>query len=177
MKTDKNLAVQFLNRHASLNEYLNPRIDRIASSNHAKMIDSEFSLKTLASTIRKMKTQDITDICDLTRYASILEAESYTKNVSSIMSSLKSSGYNLVKKFNYWNRFNEFSYEGFNSAWIIDGLKFELQFHTRESYNVKINIHPLYEIARLIPEGSKILNHKMAMQWEDVKIPEDAINL
>jgi hypothetical protein len=177
MKTDKSLAVTFLNKHASLNEYLNPRIDKLASINHGKLVDSEFALKTLPSTIRKMKTQDINDICDLTRYAIILEAESYTKNVSSIIHDIKASGIQMVKKFNYWNRYNEFSYEGFNSAWDIDGLKFELQFHTRESYNVKINIHPLYEIARLIPEGSKILNHKMSIQWKNVKVPENAINL
>jgi len=71
----------------------------------------------------------------------------YTEGVWSDIARLQEQGFKLEKRKNSWS---DEQYKGINSQWIepVSGQRFEVQFHTRISFEAKQITHPAYERLR-----------------------------
>jgi hypothetical protein len=90
---------------------------------------------------------------DAIRYTFQYEETSYTKGVRADIEHLKDHGFTLDKLKNFWS---DEQYKGINSQWIEpdSGQRFEMQFHTRISFEAKQLTHGAYERLRA-PEPHK----------------------
>ena len=89
---------------------------------------------------------------DAIRYTFQYEEEArYTRDVYADITHLRNQGFKLEKLTNYWS---DDQYKGINSQWIdLDtGQRFEVQFHTRISYEAKQLTHAAYERLRSEPK-------------------------
>lgn len=84
---------------------------------------------------------------DAIRYTFCLEPENYSGGYYDIKGRLESLGYEMYQSKNSWNHPE---YKGVNTRWVTqDGLRFEVQFHTPESFDAKQNVtHGSYERLR-----------------------------
>ena len=87
------------------------------------------------------------NIHDAVRYTLRYEDADYTEGVKSDVGRLKDQGFDLIKLKNFWN---DTEYKGINSQWNDrrTGQTFEVQFHTRESFEAKQITHKAYERLR-----------------------------
>lgn len=137
-------------------------IRKIAAFTKAKVVGLENRLKTEQSLARK-----IADIStkfkiqpekiasrnnDVLRYTFIFSDEKYQSGFNLTLDTLKIAGYNVAKIFNAWENENtpkDTGYRGINITVISSQKqKFELQFHTDESFRVKSETHNLYDEQR-----------------------------
>jgi len=90
----------------------------------------------------------ILQISDAIRYTLCFESSNYAKGYWDFNQRLESSGYRMIYCKNHWREDPE--YKGTNTRWISpEGQRFELQFHTPESYNAKQHVtHGAYERSR-----------------------------
>jgi hypothetical protein len=86
---------------------------------------------------------------DLNRYTLTFEPENYTQATQETYERLKALGHEPIpgSEKNTWQ---DPVYKGINTSWQSQesGQKFELQFHTPDSFQAKTDNHELYEIAR-----------------------------
>ena len=84
---------------------------------------------------------------DTIRYTFQYRESRYTQGVWTDIERLKGEGFKLDKLKNYWS---DDQYKGINSTWIEPdtGQRFEVQFHTRISFEAKQLTHPAYERIR-----------------------------
>ena len=84
---------------------------------------------------------------DAIRYTFQYQAAHYTQGVWMDIERLKSQGFELQKLRNSWS---DEQYKGINSQWIErdTGQRFEVQFHTRISFEAKDLTHDAYERIR-----------------------------
>jgi hypothetical protein len=84
---------------------------------------------------------------DAIRYTFQYREVHYTQGVWTDIGRLKGQGFELDKLRNFWA--NE-QYKGINSQWIEpdSGQRFEVQFHTRISFEAKQITHTSYERLR-----------------------------
>jgi hypothetical protein len=87
-------------------------------------------------------------------------------------------GYNTIEVKNYWLN-DMVPYNGINTTLkTLDGQKFEMQYHTLESFDLKNGeMHKLYEKQRLITDTSSEkymkLNDKMFELSDALEIPKN----
>lgn len=136
----------------------------IASAKDAKMVSLEERFKSPESLSRKLLDTatafniPINKIAsknnDTLRYTFVLGTEKYAIGFAEILSELKQKGYEVPKQkiWNAWKQAdtdNDKGYRGINITVISSQKqKFELQFHTVESFRLKTKTHGLYEEAR-----------------------------
>ena len=91
----------------------------------------------------KSVEQHVNEIHDGIRYTFVSDAEDYVRTVSQATDILKSNGFELGVRKNTWS--NE-EYKGVNTRWQDheSGCRFEVQFHTHESWQVKQATHHTY---------------------------------
>ncbi len=89
----------------------------------------------------------IEEIPDAIRYTFCLRLETYTAGYYDIMRRLEDRGYEMYYSKNWWTNPE---YKGINTRWVTpEGQRFEVQFHTPESFHTKQNVtHPAYERIR-----------------------------
>jgi hypothetical protein len=137
---------------------LTPAMRRIeAQLEHGRLADGteDFALKSpdrfkekLSQLIQdepdKSVEEHATDIHDGVRYTFLFDRQEYTKGIENATSLLESAGYEFGVRKNTWA--NE-EYKGINTRWrdYISGIRFEIQFHTPESWQVKQQTHETYE--------------------------------
>ncbi len=87
-------------------------------------------------------------IDDAVRYTLCIGIGDYANGHGYVQQNLERAGYKLAYRENHW--LNDPQYKGINSRWITpDGGRFELQFHTRESFYAKEQVtHPSYRRLR-----------------------------
>ena len=87
-------------------------------------------------------------INDAVRYTFCFDQDTYVDGHNDVVALLDASGYTATYSKNHW--LDGQQYKGINSQWrTADGGRFELQFHTRESYYAKETLtHPPYERLR-----------------------------
>lgn len=86
----------------------------------------------------------VREVPDAVRYTFCAQSESYTKGYYDIKERLESRGYEMYESRNSWDGTN---YRGINTRWVTqEGQRFEVQFHTAESYHAKEFVtHRAYE--------------------------------
>lgn len=158
------------------------QMQQLAGEHGAQLVGLDFRVKGKDSLQRKIaidaKTEHDTpaqsgaNISDAVRYTMEFSPESYTDGSRQTITELQNKGYDLNVK-NYWATGDP--YQGINIAAISPmGQKFELQFHTAQSFDVKQNInHPLYEQFRTSTDPSTRVSlwSKMSANAASIPIP------
>jgi hypothetical protein len=86
-------------------------------------------------------------VTDAVRFTFQYQEARYTQGVLADIVHMKNQGFELQKLKNYWS---DDQYRGINSQWIEPetGQRFEVQFHTRISFEAKQLTHEAYERIR-----------------------------
>jgi hypothetical protein len=112
---------------------------------------------------------------DLVRYTQVSEHDKIAENAEKTMQALKDRGYKIVVCKNRYASEKPLDYYDIKIiAQNKDGQNFELQFHSKESLDVKDKNHALYEIQRKVetPENEKIkLGEQMMANSAQLKKP------
>jgi hypothetical protein len=89
----------------------------------------------------------ISDVPDAVRYTFQYPEDRYTQGVRADLERLEEHGFRLVERRNTWS---DDHYKGINSRWTDSetGQRFEVQFHTRVSFEAKQLTHGAYERLR-----------------------------
>lgn len=149
----------------------------VARLNSVEMYGLEHRIKTKESYLEKVKKNESDyEVKDIIRYTFGTEnPDNYVENVNKIIDSLKEKGYNIYESKNYW--LDDSPYKGLNTTIIErDGQKFEVQFHTKESYAAKEATHKYYEIQRKLTDKHSAeyieITDKMYDISDTVKVPK-----
>jgi len=91
----------------------------------------------------KPAEQHVDEIHDGIRYTFVADREDYVRTVNQASTILKDSGFELGVRKNTWGNGE---YKGVNTRWRDheSGCRFEVQFHTHESWQVKQATHSAY---------------------------------
>jgi hypothetical protein len=97
--------------------------------------------------LKNSPEEAVSHVSDTIRYTFEYRESRYTQGVWNDIERLKGEGFRLHKLKNYWS---DEQYKGINSTWIEPdtGQRFEVQFHTRISFEAKQVTHPAYERIR-----------------------------
>lgn len=111
----------------------------------------EFRVKTLDSLRRKIQKEPQAKIRDVLRYTEVSPPKALYVDYQKTMQQMTEKGYQVTDIKNYWNK-PYMAYNGVNTNLVTPhGYEFELQFHTKESFDLKNDkLHELYEKQRLI---------------------------
>lgn len=155
----------------------------IAAKNGATMVGLEYKLKTASSLERKVRTecqekgmtpeQAIKKMYDVNRYTMQADESNFTATVKNTFSTLEGEGYKVERVKNTFQKGKE--YVAVNCV-LSDknGTRFELQFHTKKSLEVKEVNHKLYEEQRADSTPAarrKELGQIMANNTNSIPIP------
>ena len=150
-------------------------LQTIAGEFSATMVGLEHKFKSEASLLRKLVDkaavnaeslrQTAEDINDVLRYTFVLPFETYTEGFQEALKKLDRTGYQIPRSriWNAWKyvgKNRDRGYRGINVTVISSQKqKFELQFHTAESYLLKTETHNLYQELR-----SKIVSEEREVE-------------
>lgn len=143
---------QLLDRISKIEPKITSDMQRIAGEN--KLAGLEFRKKTAESLARKITTDSQAEnislskaaskINDALRYTTIFDPDAFAKEYLKMKQELISEGYKVVKVKNTW--LIDGPYKGVNTVVEKDGINFEMQYHTQESFDLKNGpVHELYE--------------------------------
>jgi hypothetical protein len=92
-------------------------------------------------------TEALCEVPDGIRYTYCFQPESYTQGYYDIKERFESRGYEMYYSQNWWTNPE---YKGINTRWVAsDGQRFEMQFHTPDSFHAKHHVtHTAYERIR-----------------------------
>ena len=158
----KRLARQLLAEASENEPEITNDVGEIASILKAEIVGLENKFKSEISLARKLtdysNVRNVTvekiakQINDVLRYTIIFSPESYSKDYKLALDVLVEKGYQIPKIWNAWSnegKPNDTGYRGINATIISSqNHKFELQFHTAESFRLKTETHGLYEERR-----------------------------
>lgn len=94
-----------------------------------------------------MPEEVVQAIPDAIRYTFKVDGENYVSGYNAICRRMEECGYELYYRKNHWSNSE---YKGINTRWLTpQGQRFEVQFHTPESYHAKQEVtHKAYERLR-----------------------------
>jgi hypothetical protein len=129
--------------------------------------------------LRRSPDQAISRVPDAIRYTFQYRETQYTKGVLTDIGRLREQGFELNS---LWNAWSKDQYKGINSQWIDpdSGQRFEVQFHTRISFEAKQLTHDAYK--RLRTKQADIFEELVLEAFQkkvsaDVPIPSEAIDI
>jgi len=113
---------------------------------------------------------------DTIRYTFCFALESYARACFDIKERLENRGYEMYQSKNSWSADE---YKGVNTRWVTqEGQRFEVQFHTAESFHAKQCVtHDAYERIRNPLTSAEERRELEAFQREVsswIQVPEDA---
>jgi hypothetical protein len=116
------------------------------------------------------------EIHDAIRYTFISPVESYSDSLWNAQGKIEAAGYELEVRRNSWS---SEEYKGINSRWLdpVSGKRFEIQFHTQESWDAKQQTHGAYEKikdSRTPPAEVRVLREYQKRISQGVEIPRGA---
>lgn len=143
---------QLLSKISKAEPKITSDMQRIAGEN--QLAGLEFRKKTAESLARKItadsqvenisSAEAASKINDALRYTTIFDSDTFTEEYSKMKQKLIAEGYRVVKVKNTW--LTNGPYKGVNTVIEKDGINFEMQYHTRESFDLKNGLlHDLYE--------------------------------
>jgi hypothetical protein len=114
----------------------------------------------------RMAARDVLrEVPDAIRFTFCLEPENYARGYYGIKEHLESAGYEMYLSKNSWS---SRGYKGINTRWVTeDGQRFEVQFHTPESFHAKQYVtHDAYERIRNPTISDRERKELRDFQWE-----------
>jgi hypothetical protein len=129
--------------------------------------------------LRMTPAEALREVGDAIRYTYCFQPENYTRGYYDIRERWESRGYEMYYSKNYWTNLE---YKGINTRWVTpEGQRFEVQFHTPESFHAKHHVtHLAYERIRDAETKDEERGELEAFQravsaW--IEIPEGAANI
>jgi hypothetical protein len=118
-------------------------------------------------------------IPDAIRYTFCAEPDNYTETYWDIKLQLQATGLEMDYSQNHWA---DSQYKGINTRWVTpDGQRFEVQFHTPESFHARERVtHQAYERLRSPLTGDQERQELRAFQQEicsSIPAPEGAVDI
>ena len=154
----------------------------VANSSNMDVLGLDCRIKLKDSYLRKIRTNyspngNEYEINDILRYTYGSDVSNLTARTIQSIDKHASLGYNTIKVKNSWLDTDN-PYNGINT--IIQsptGQKFELQYHTKESYELKDGtLHDLYEKQRVITDEESVkfisLRNQMFELSDKLSVPE-----
>ncbi|HEW7730361.1 TPA: minor capsid protein [Streptococcus pneumoniae] len=149
---EKFYSEQLLSKISGVEPKITSDMQRIAGEN--KLAGLEFRKKTVESLSRKIIADSLVEnislskavskINDALRYTTIFDSDTFTEEYLKMKQKLIAEGYKIVKVKNTWPV--DGPYKGVNTVVEKDGINFEMQYHTQESFDLKNgSLHELYE--------------------------------
>jgi hypothetical protein len=119
------------------------------------------------------------EVADGIRYTYCFKPENYARGYYDIKEKLESRGYEMYHSKNSWT---DSEYKGINSRWVTaSGQRFEVQFHTPESFHAKHHVtHISYERIRDPATSRSELRELHAFQREvcsRIRVPDGAADI
>lgn len=162
------------------------KLKKMAAAGGGKMVGLEFRVKEADSLIRKIQgdvaktglgvDKAADGMSDVLRYTMQLPIAKYADGAQATITALRKQGYHARVKNTWHSKKNP--YRGVNVAMTApNGAKFELQFHTLRSFQVKNGeMHKLYEKYRTSTNRAerKQLSAKMWELSKRVPVPDGA---
>ncbi len=159
-------------------ESLTRKIAETSVKNVRKLLESDyFSVDTVEQIIETRAKH----LNDALRYTFVFTDEKYIFGFKSSLQKLKQVDF-IVPKNKIWNAWKNIGtlfdkgYRGINTTvFSSQGQVFELQFHTRASFELKTETHFLYEELRLLGTSNKRKDEivqKLIEMAQTVKIPK-----
>jgi len=169
----------------ALEPHVSAELARVAAEVGGRLAGFEHRLKTRASLLRKLRDDlhehpglapsDVV-VDDALRYTLEVDdvpAGRHAEAVRIALARLEDAGHRVLDVKNYWPRGD--NYSGVNSVLVAPGgFQWELQFHTAESFRVKMRDHHLYEELRETAtpqERKRQLYFELSGPWASVPIP------
>lgn len=151
--------MSYYNNAVSREPDITAHVKSIAKNNGMDMAGLEYRVKEKDSYLRKIRSNynpegNVYEVKDILRYTYTSNPEQLVDKTLKSIEMHNDMGYNTSVVKNYWlDRKN--AYNGINTiVKAPNGQKFELQYHTQESYAVKDTMHGLYEKWRMQDKGS-----------------------
>jgi hypothetical protein len=140
----------------------------------------EKAAEGLATSAPDARPEEILEqVPDAIRYTFCLRSETYTKGYFDIKEQLESLGYEMYESRNSWEAAD---YKGINTRWVTaEGQRFEVQFHTAESFYAKQYVtHDAYErirnpLTRDEERGELEEFQEEVSSW--IEVPEAAVDI
>ncbi len=155
---------------------------RLAGLDHRRKGEGRIMEKVAAAIEEQLDLspeEALASVKDAIRYTFQYNDERYSDGVRADIERLKDAGFELVELRNSWEREE---YKGINSRWRVteNSQLFEVQFHTRISFDAKQLTHPAYELIRNPTTSPAELRELRAFQREvstEVPTPPGAKDL
>jgi len=182
-----------------------PVLKSIAAKHNGELSGLPFKFKPKDSLLRKSRSRidrqrldainegreivvDISKLVwtttDALRYTVLLPTETYTTGVKEAMAEFKNIGMEAKELKNFWPGGD--NYQGINDVFGVQTsnspsgwLLFEVQFHTPESFESKMNSHHFYETFRTTHDpDEKIRNwQELCASAQRVPVPKDVLDI
>lgn len=165
--------------------WISPVLVYLAELQKGEMIGLEFRLKSRDSLIKKIESRTIERDYRQARDVPIRDTLRFTmqfgdqpkghhnQSVAHVISTMENLGHTVIVVKNYWPPGDDYS--GINTILEApNGLAWELQFHTPESFDLKMSSHKAYEQVRQTGtsiEKRRSLFFQVTAQWGEVSIP------
>ena len=157
-------------------------IDKISEELGLPLIGREYRLKGKESYDRKVRDKrlqsDYRPLGDVVRYTFEHKKKNAPEDIRKTLAKFREMGYNIIKIDNKWK--DNGPYNGINVDIVSpNGIPIEVQFMTRNNYDVKERMHHYYEIARdsMTPEHIRRAANKKIQElsklWERPERIED----
>jgi predicted secreted protein len=187
----RHIAEKLLNQAKENEPKITADLQNIASEISAEIVGLENKFKSEASLIRKLidlteaDSAEISQIVekfnDALRYTFVVPFEIYTESFRQTLRKLQKTGYQVPEN-KIWNarknietKFDR-GYRGINITIISSqGQKFELQFHTAESFEFKTENHHFYKESKnreTSRERKREIAKFLAKTAEKIAVPE-----
>lgn len=150
----------YYNKAVANEPEITEQVKKVAKTSGMETVGLEYRIKGKESYLRKIKSKydpngneyEVKDILRYTYTSSPVDLSEKTLNAVEVYKGL---GYNTIEIKNYWIKDTD-PYKGINTTiQAPSGQKFELQYHTPESFELKNGkLHELYEEQRLISDRS-----------------------
>jgi hypothetical protein len=127
----------------------------------------------------KTSGEALCKIPDAIRYTFCFQSANYVRGYNDIRARLESYGHEMYLSNNSWN---SREYKGINTRWVTqEGQRFEVQFHTPESFHAKQYItHESYERIRSTMTSRRELRELHAFQRavsSQIEVPDGATRI
>lgn len=147
--------MSYYNKALDREPEITAQVKDIAKKTGMDMEGIEYRIKGKRSYLRKIGSKYSPDgntyeVKDILRYTYTAAPGKLVECMQKAIEAYRNMGYNTIEVKNYWmNKRNP--YNGVNTTVKApNGQKFEIQYHTPESYRVKDTMHGLYEKWRVL---------------------------
>ncbi len=169
-------AEKFLKGAKAVDRNVFPTIRTGARNTVGRLKGVKFRIKSSKSLARKITTevaesggrlslqQALDKMTDVNRFTVQYDPRSYARHQLEFRKHLTDKGWKLNKDKNYWR---PGPYRGHNTVWETPKGDFiEIQFHTRQSFTIKENVHKIYDKYRVISPTSQTAIRQMNTMTE-----------